>query len=105
MDQIKNCLKSSQYCIQSISKLDILLTTILKTNRSSKALVPKTFKADNNKVAKVGNKVDKIFRNLPNSKKSKNNKSGNLTRVLNIKAIRKSMFLTFDTKNAFNRLK
>lgn len=105
MDQIKNCLKSSQYCIQSLSKLDIPLTTILKTNRSSKALVLKTFKADDNKVANVGNRVDKIFRNLLNSKKSKNNKSGDLTRVLNIKATRKSMFLTFDTKNVFNRLR
>lgn len=38
-------------------------------------------------------------------KKLKNNKSKNLTRVLNIRAIEKLIFLTFDNKKAFNYLK
>lgn len=51
------------------------------------------FKTDNNKIVKGNSsRANKIFKNLFKFKKSKNSNSKNLT---NIKAIRKSIFLTF----------
>ena len=58
------------------------------------------FKADNNKIVEVSNKVNKIVVNL-----IKNNKSKNLTCMSNIRAIKESNFLTPNTKKAFNHSK
>lgn len=51
VNQIKNCLKSSQRCTQGPSKLEILLTSILNTTRLFKALAPKILGADNNEAS------------------------------------------------------
>ena len=52
-----------------------------------------------------GGKTDEMVKNLSKSKKSKNNKSGNLTRVPNIEAKREPIFLTLDTRKTFNHLR
>ena len=63
-------------------------------------LALKAFKANNNKVVNNdGNKTNKTIVNL-----YKNNKSRNLTRMPNIKAMKKSTFLTFNAKKTFNYL-
>lgn len=56
-------------------------------------------KTDINKIVRVGDRVDKIFKNLSKSKKLKNKKSKNLT---HIRAMKKSIFLNHSTKKAFN---
>ena len=63
-------------------------------------MAPKAFKADDNKVVGVGGKAN---RTVVNS--SKNEKSRNLTRVLNIGATKKPNFLIPDAKKAFNYLR
>ena len=63
-------------------------------------MVSKVFKADDNEVFGGGNnKANETIINL-----SKNNKSRSLTYILNIKAISKSTFLTFNIKKIFNHL-
>ena len=64
-------------------------------------LVPKTFKANNNKIIRGGsNRTNKIVINL-----SKNNKFRNSMHMPNIEAKREFIFLIFNTKKAFNHLK
>ena len=59
------------------------------------------FKAEDNKVVNSdSSKANKTIINL-----SKNNKFRNLIYVLNIKATKKSAFLTFNNKKTFNHLK
>ena len=64
-------------------------------------MVPKAFKANNNEIVKSnGGRANKTVVNL-----SKNNKSRNLMRVLNIGAIKKPTFITPNAKKAFNYLR
>ena len=59
------------------------------------------FRVNDNKVVNGGdNKTNKTVVNL-----SKNKKSRNLIYVLNIRAIKKSNFLTLNAKKAFNYLR
>ena len=72
----------------------------MNTTRSSEKLALKALKADNNKIVDGnGAKANETFVNL-----SKNNKSRKLTHILNIRAMEKPIFLTFDAKKAFNYL-
>ena len=64
----------------------------------------KTSMTDNNKVVEIDCRANKTFKNLFKSKKSKNNKSKNLTYMLNIKATGKPIFLTLNAKKVFNNL-
>lgn len=68
-------------------------------------LTIKTFKANNNEVVRVSSRANKMFKNLSKFQKSKNEKFRTLIHTKNIRAIRESIFLTFDTKKVFNRLK
>ena len=75
----------------------ILFIFLFKTTKLSN-LASKVFKADNNKVVDGDNdKTNKIIVNL-----SKNNKPRKSTPVLNIGALKKSLFLTFNAKKVFN---
>lgn len=68
-------------------------------------LTSKAFKTNNNEVVEVdSNRTDKIAIKLFKSKNSKNTKS-KLLMCINIGATRKLIFLTLNTKVAFNRLK
>ena len=80
--------------IQGLSRILALLTSILKTNRSSD-LALRQLGANN--VIEGGGKADN--RNLSKSKKSKNVKSGIQT---HIRATGKPTFLTPGAKKAFN---
>lgn len=60
------------------------------------------FRANDNEVVKVDGKADEMFRNLFKSKMSKNEKSEVQTYI---RAIKKFIFLTPDTREAFNLLK
>ena len=86
---------------QSFSKIALLLTSLLKITRLLNS-ASKTFKIDDNEVVGIddGSKVNKTIVNL-----SKNNKSKNLIYILNIKAIRKPIFLIFNAKKIFNYLR
>lgn len=75
---------------------------MLKITRSSKVLIPKTFRIDNDKIVRVSNRGDKTFKNLSKSKKLKNKRFKNL---IYIKAIEELIFLTPNTKKLFNYLK
>ena len=67
-------------------------------------MASKRFKVSNNKnIENSGSKANKTVVNL--SKKLKNNKSKNLMHIPNIEAIKKPIFLIFNTKKAFNYLK
>lgn len=69
-------------------------------------MAQKAFKTDNNRVVENSNsRVDKIVIDWFKFKKSKNDKSRILIYFSNIKAIRKSIFLTSNAKKAFNYLK
>ena len=57
-------------------------------------------KAYDNEVFEIDDRANKTVINL-----LKNNKSKNLKHILNIKAIKKSIFLTFNAKKIFNNLK
>ena len=74
---------------------------MLKTTGSSKKLVPRAFRAGNNKVVEGDNRGDKTVVDLS---KSKNEKFRKLTHMPNIGAIREPNFLTPNTKKAFNHL-
>ena len=73
---------------------------MLKTTRSSD-LGLKAFKANDNKTIRIDGRADKMFKNLFKSKKLKNKKFENLTRI---RAIRKPIFLTSEIKKVFNSL-
>ena len=62
----------------------------------------KIFKTDDNEVVGVSSRIDKMFKNLSRSKKSKNKKFKNLNYIV---AMEKLIFLTLNTKNAFNYLR
>ena len=62
----------------------------------------KIFKADDNKIVGVGSKVNKTFKNLSRSKKLKNKKFINPTYI---RAVKKPIFLIFNTEKTFNYLK
>lgn len=74
---------------------------MLKIIRSSD-LALKKLRANDNKVVGGGDKANN--KNLSESKKSKNAKSGILT-YINTGAIGKPIFLTSSTKETFNQLK
>ena len=76
---------------------------MLITARSSEILAPKIFKTDDDEfVRNVGSgKVNKMVVDSSKSKKSKNEKSKNLTYI---GALKEPTFLTSDAKEAFNRL-
>lgn len=61
-----NYLKSNQRIIQGFSKLATLLILILKTIRSFKALAPKVFRIDDNKIISrdSDSKTNKIVKNI-----------------------------------------
>lgn len=73
---------------------------MLKTIRSFR-LAPKTLKAEDKVVGSIA-RADKIVRNMSKFKKSKNNKSKNLTYI---RGEEKLIFLTPNAKEAFNLLK
>ena len=88
--------------IQSFSRIVILFIFLLKTTRLLK-LALKAFKVDNNEVvSNSGNITNETFVNSLNQ--LKNNKSKNLTYMLNIRAIKKLNFLTSNAKKIFNHL-
>lgn len=64
------------------------------------------FRTDVNKIiGGGGGRVNEMVKNLSKSKKLKNKKSEILTRLSNIKAIEKPMFLTLNGRKAFNYLR
>ena len=79
-----------QYFIRGFSRIAAPFTLMLKTTRSS-GLAPRG--VEDEIVWDYGN-VDETIRNLSKSRKSKNNKSENLTRVPTIGATRKLIFPT-----------
>ena len=85
--------------IQSFNRIAALFTFLLKSTGSSK-LVSKAFKADDDEV--VGGNSGKANRTVMNL--SKNEKSGKLTHVPNIKAMGEPNFLTHNAKKTFNHL-
>ena len=89
-----------QRFIQGFSKIAILYTFILKITRLF-YLALKTFRADNDKIVEAGDsKTNETIVNLSN--KSKNKQFENQTYI---KAIKKSICLTFNVKKIFNYLK
>lgn len=77
---------------------------MLKIIKLFKTLILKVFWINNNKIVKINDKVDKIFRTLFKFKKLKNKKIKILI-YTNIKVIKKPIFLIFITKKVFNYLK
>ena len=73
---------------------------MLKTIKSSRS-TPKAFRDEDKFVEDSSGRAGETAKNLSQSKKSKNNKSENLTRT-NIGATKKPRFLTSGTKKAFN---
>ena len=95
-----------QCFIRGFSKIIAPLTSILKTTGLSEELAPKLFGAGNNKVVWGGNgRADKTMGNSFKFKKLKNNKSRNLTCVPIVGITEEFMFLTPDTREAFNHLR
>ena len=87
--------------IQGFSRIAALLTSMLKTIRSSETSAPRIFRADNDEIVKDGGgRANETIVDL-----SKNEKSRKSTRMPNIRATRKSNFLTPDAKKAFNYLR
>ena len=84
-----------QRFIQSFSRIAALFIFLLKTIGLSK-LVPKAFRVDDDKVVNSGNgKTNETVVNL----------SKQLTRMPNIRAIKKPIFLTPNANKAFNQLR
>ena len=75
---------------------------MLKTTRSFGLLALKKFRVENDKVVERGDRANEIVINLSKSKKLKNEKSKIL---IHSGITRKLMFLTSNTKEAFNLLK
>lgn len=90
--------------MQGFSKITASLISILKIIVSAD-LASKTLRVDDNEFIEIGDKADKTFENLSKSRKSKNNKSRNLTYVLITQAMKKSTFLTPSTRKVFNFLR
>ena len=89
--------------IWDVSKIAVSLISILKITGSSDQLALKAFWADNNEVVGGGVGVaNEMSKNLSRSKKSKNKKSENPTRI---GAIEKPNFLTPNVKKTFNQLR
>ena len=68
-------------------------------------LALKAFTAEDEVVGDSGVRADETIRNLFKSKKSKNDKSKNLTCIPIFEAIGEPMFLISDAKEAFNHLR
>ena len=90
-----------RHFIKGFGRIAAPLTSMLKTTRSSE-LAPR---GAEDEVIGGSDRIDETMRNLSKSRKSKNNKSGNLTRVPTIGATGEPIFLTPSAKEAFNRLK
>lgn len=75
---------------------------MLKTTWLSKEFVLKKFRVENNQVVYINGKVNEMINNLSKFKNLKNKKHRNSIYVQNIKAIGKLIFLTPNTKKAFN---
>ena len=73
---------------------------MLKITRSFESAL-----AEDEIVWSSGNRADETVENLSKFKKSKNNKSGNLTHVPTIKVTREPIFLNPGANEAFNYLK
>ena len=86
-----------QHFIQGFSKFFVLFTLLLKITGLLN-LIPKAFKADDNKIVGIVCKANKMAINL-------SNKSKNSTYILNTEAIKKSNFLTPNAKKTFNHLR
>ena len=89
-----------QHFIQGFSKIAALLTSILKTTRSSEELAPRAFRTSNNEVVGGGGRVDETVVNL-----SKNEKFRKSTYMPNIGATGEPNFLTPNAKKIFNYLR
>ena len=74
---------------------------MLKTIRSLD-LALKMFRINDDEVVRVNDRVNEMVKNSFKSKKSKNDKSEILIRSLNIGPMGKPIFLTPDTRKAFN---
>ena len=74
---------------------------MLKITGSFEELGSKALKADNNEVVGIGGKANEMVKNPSKFKKWKNEKSKNLTYI---GAMEKPIFLTPNTKKAFNYL-
>ena len=68
-------------------------------------LAPRAFVAKDEVVKSGGGGADKTIKNLSTSKKSKNDKSRDLTYIPIIGVMREHIFLTPNAKEAFNRLR
>ena len=88
-----------QRFIQSFSRIVASLISILKITGSSDSAL-KLFRAYDDKVVRVDGRANETFKNLSKSKKTKNDKSENLTHFSGIGAMRKPIFLTPGTKEA-----
>ena len=89
--------------IQGFSRIAASLTSRVKTTKSFEKLALRAFRANNNKVVKGGG--GRANETIVDLSKPKNNKFEKLTRVLNIRAIGKPIFLTSNAKKTFNYLK
>ena len=89
-----------RHFIQGFSRIAASLTSMLKMTRLSESAPNR----DEDKVVGGGDsRADETMRNLSNSRKSKNDKSGNSTRVPTIGSTEELMFLTPNAKEAFDR--
>ena len=92
--------------IRGFSRIAAPLTSMLKTTGPSEESAPKAFRAGNDEVVGGGGgRADETRKNSSKTRKSKNDKSGNSTRVSTIGATGEPTFLTPDAKEAFNRLR
>ena len=93
-----------QRFIHGFKRIAAPLTSMLKTTGSSEVSAPKMFRADDDEVVGGvgGRRADETVKNLSKSKKLKNEKSENLTRI---GATGEPMFLTPGAREAFNHLK
>lgn len=88
-----------QCLIQDFNNIAAPLTFITKTTRLSKILAKKTLKTDNNKVIRVGSRVDKMFKNFSKLKILTIKKYKNIS---HIKATRKSILFMPIAMKVFN---
>ena len=86
--------------IQGFSRIATPLTSMLKTTWSLGSAP-----TEDEVVGDGGGRADEMVENLSKSKKPKNDKSGNSTRIPTTGATGESTFLTPDAKKAFNRLR
>lgn len=75
---------------------------MLKINKSSNLILKALGVYDNAIGRSEDGRTNEMIRNLFRSKNLKNNKSESLTSFSNIKAIKRPIFLTSNTKKAFS---